>query len=61
MQHRSVCSSLFMIFFIYGVCACAAPADKAQERSPIAYNLRGDEFGVIQRTKPNDDAVMLPA
>ncbi len=60
MQHRSACAALFTIFLISGVSACAAPADRAQERSPIVYNLRGNEIGVIQRTKPNGDAVMLP-
>ena len=60
MQHRSAYSSLFAIFLISGVFACAASADQAQERSPIVYNLPGDEIGVIQRIKPNGDAVMLP-
>ena len=33
---------------------------QGQERSPIVYNHQGNEVGVIQRTRPNGDAVMLP-
>jgi hypothetical protein len=36
------------------------PSARAQDRSPIVYNFRGDEVGVIQRAAPNGDAIMLP-
>ena len=38
----------------------AISAAQAQERSPIVYNLRGYEVGVIQSIKPSGDALMLP-
>ena len=37
------------------------PSAQAQDRSPIVYNFRGDEVGVIQRETPNGDAIMLPS
>ena len=40
--------------------AAAVPADQAQGRSPVVYNLRGNEIGVIQGIKPGGDVVMLP-
>jgi len=33
---------------------------QAQERSPIIYNLKGYEVGVILDMKPNGDALVLP-
>ena len=36
------------------------PGAQAQDRSPIVYNFRGDEVGVIQHETPNGDVIMLP-
>src|SRR5579863_4789313 len=40
--------------------AVAVPADQAWARSPVVYNLRGNEIGVIQRIKPDGDVIMVP-
>lgn len=39
--------------------AAAAPV-QAEDHNPIVYNLAGNEVGVIQSTRPNGDAIMLP-
>ena len=57
---RSAKIALGALLLAGATTAVAAPAAQAQERSPIVYNLRGDEVGVIQSIKPNGDAVVLP-
>jgi hypothetical protein len=42
------------------LCALGTVA-RADERSPVVYNLRGHMVGVIQSTAPNGDTIMLPS